>query len=245
MEVRALTPDGIFRFESYLRQLDNSTEPIQKPDLNVDAYSSTLDLETDIHIDENKKFESRLDIGQYLHQRLGLAGVTRGNVITEQPELWMNVWSWLAYVWLDHFVSVSNGVHLVRAMPRYVGSNDWNRFYRHYVSTPYYVFSLHQSYNSKLFLECPPSVHNEMMEQIGSRQWIISSKRLVELAHVLYWNREKDRAKIGASGKGRGTARRFGKILNQFMLTYDVHEMNVEEMMALMPIELREWTEKS
>jgi len=241
IEIRELTELGIQRFDSYLRELDNSEESIPKPDLNVEQLSRTLNLEQKIFIDENKTFENRLDIGNYLYQKLSLAGISRENVITEKPEQWMNVWSWLTYVWVKQFVPVKNGVHQVRAMSRFLGSNDWRRFYRHFISTPYYIFSLHKSHNSKLFLKCPPSIHNEMMEQIGSRQWIISSKQLVELAHTLYWNREEDKSKRGASGKGKGTARRFGKVMNQFMLTYDIHQLNIQEILELLPSEFNEW----
>ena len=245
MEIRALTDQGVQRYTLYLRELDNSTEQIPKPDLNENAFSKTLDLDPKIYIDETKTFDSRHDIGHYLYHRFSMAGIRREYVISEKPELWMNVWSWLAYIWLDHFVPVKNGVHLVRAIPRYIGSNDWKRFYRHFISTPYLIFSLHESYYSKLFLDCPPSIHNEMMEQIGSRQWIISSQRLIELAHLLYWNREKDRVKRGAGGKGRGTPRRFGRVINQFLLTYDLHHMDAEKILEILPSEFREWTEKS
>lgn len=241
IELRELTERGIQRFESYLRDLDNSKESIPKPDLNVEPFSNTLELKEKIYIDEKKTFKSRLDIGNYLQQKLSLVGVGRENVITEKQEQWMNVWTWLAYVWVNQFVPVRNGVHVVPAISRFIGSSDWRRFYRHFVSTPYYIFSLHKSQKSKLFLECPPTVHNEFMEQIGSRQWIITSTQLVELAYTLYWNREENRSKRGASGKGKGTVRRFGKVMNQFMLTYDIHQMNIEEILDLLPSEFNEW----
>jgi hypothetical protein len=100
---------------------------------------------------------------------------------------------------------------------------------------------LHGEELSKLFLDCPVNVHNEFTEQIGSRQWIISSPNLVKLAHKLYWDTEKDKAKRGARLKGKGTVRRLGIILNQFGVTYDIYNMNVQELSGLLPSEFDHW----
>lgn len=241
IELRELTELGLQRFEEYLRQLDNSSESLQKPDLNIEPFSKQLILPQKVFINEEKTFKTRMDIGSHLDQKLNLGGIDRAKILAEAQELWVNVWSWLAYIWLEHFITKKNGVNIVPSISRFVGSPDWNRYYRHFISQPYYIYSLHGSINSKLFLECPPSVHNEFMEQLGSRQWIISSKQLVELAHVLYWNRDENIPKRGARGKGEGTVRRFGRVILQFMLTYDIHQMNIEEMLDLLPSEFNEW----
>jgi hypothetical protein len=243
IELRELIEPGVLKLEQYLHELDYSTKFIPKPNLNIDLYSKKTELPQDIFIDENKKFETRMEIGSYISQKLSLCGIKRGKVIFESQEQWNNVWSWLAYLWLDQFITLRKGVYKVPAISRFIGSSDWNRFYRHFISMPYYIFSLHENYNSKLFLECAPSIHNEFMEQIGSRKWIITSKSLVELAHLLYWDRKKDVPKRGARGKGKGTVRRFGKIINQFRLTYDVHQMDIRELVSLLPSEFDEWKE--
>ena len=241
IELRELSELGSHRFEEYLRVLDNSTSFIPKPDLNTEPWSNKFILPQKVFIDENKKFVTRMDLGSYISQKLTLCGISREKVIAEAQGLWINVWSWLAYVWMEEFITKKNGVYVVPAISRFLGSSDWNRFYRHFISTPYYIYSLHENYNSKLFLKCPPSVHNEFLEQIGSRQWIITSNQLVELAHLLYWDRERDTPKRGARGKGKGTVRRFGKIINQFLLTFDIHQMKSQELVNLMPSEFNEW----
>jgi len=241
IKLRELTELGNQRFVDYLRELDNSTILISKPDLNDDPFSKEFDLPQDIFIDENKIFSTRLDIGGYILQKFNLGGIRREKVIAEAQGRWANVWSWFAYIWMEQFVPNRNGVYVVPAISRFIGSSDWRRFYRHFISTSYYVYSLHEEYNSKLFLKCPPSVHNEFIEQIGSRQWIITSKQLVELAHFLYWDRDKDIPKRGARGKGKGTVRRFGKMVNQFLLTYDIHQMELQELVNLLPSEYDEW----
>jgi len=241
IELRELTELGSQKFEQYLRELDNSTTFIPKPDLNTDPFSKKFYLPQKVFIDENKKFGTRMDMGSYIFQKLNLLGIRRETVIAEAQGRWTNVWSWLAYIWIEQLITKRKGVYLVPAISRFIGSSDWRRFYRHFISTPYYIYSLHENYNSKLFLECVPSVHNEFMEQLGSRQWIITSKQLVELAHFLYWDRERDKPKRGARGKGRGTVRRFGKFVNQFLLTYDIHQMKIQELKNLLPSEFNEW----
>lgn len=241
IELRELTELGNQRFEQYLRDMDNSTTLLPKPNLNIDTCSKKFETPNAIYIDENKKFSTRLEIGSYLLQKMSLSGIRHEKVIAEAQGQWANVWSWLAYIWMEQFITNKKGVFVVPAISRFIGSPDWRRFYRHFISTPYYIYSLHSDSNSKLFLDCPPSIHNEFMEQIGSRQWIITSKQLVELAHVLYWDREKDIPKRGARGKGKGTVRRFGKIVNQFFLTYDIHQMNLQDLVNLLPSEYDEW----
>jgi len=241
IELRELTELGCLKFEEYLRNLDNSTTLIPKPNLNIDFFSKKFDTPKKVFIDENKKFRTRMDLGSYLLQKLNLSGIRHERVLAEAQGLWINVWSWLAYIWMEQFILNKNGVYIVPAISRFIGSSDWRRFYRHFISTPYYIYSLHEDFNSKLFLECPPSVHNEFIEQIGSRQWIIMSKQLVELAHFLYWDRENDIPKRGARGKGRGTVRRFGKNVNQFLLTYDIHQMKLQDLVNLLPSEYDEW----
>jgi len=241
IELRYLTELGCQKFEQYLRELDNSTTFLPKPDLNYDPFSKNTDLSQEVFIDENKKFVTRMDIGSHILQKFTLCGIRREKVLTEAQGQWTNVWSWLAYIWMEQFITKREGVYVVPAISRFIGSSDWRRFYRHFISTPYYIYSLHENYNSKLFLECAPSVHNEFVEQLGSRQWIITSKQLVELAHILYWDRERDIPKRGARGKGRGTVRRFGKFVNQFLLTYDIHQMKIKELINLLPSEFDEW----
>jgi len=240
IELRELTKLGIESFESHLRKLDNSKELIPL-NLNVEPFSKELDLQKPVFIDEKKIFDTRMEIGSYLYQKLSIAGIKRETVIVEAPEIWNNVWSWLGSVWMEQFIIKRNDVYNVPAISRFIGSSDWRRFYRHFVATPYYIYSLHEESNSKLFLDCVPWVHNEFMEQIASRQWIITSRPLVELAHILYWNRDTNRPKRGARGKGRGTARRFGKVINQFRLTYDIYRMNTQEILNLLPSEFKEW----
>jgi len=240
IELRKFTKQGIQSFETYLRLLSN-LNTLDPPNLNEEPYSNNVELFDSVSIDDNKTFLTRMEIGRYLFEQLNNAGIGREKIIVENPGLWVDVWSWLAFIWLKQFVHIDNGIFNVPVTSRFIASHEWNRFYRHFVATPYYIYSLHGEKNSKLFLECAPSVHNEFMEQLASRQWLITSKPLVELAHILYWDREGNKPKRGAGGKNAGTARRLGKIINQFRLTYDLQNMNVEEILNILPSEFNEW----
>lgn len=240
IEIRSFNELGISKFESYLSQLDNSTEYI-KPDLNLDLYSTILESRKPVFLDENKKFKTRMDLGNYLNHRFRLAGIKRETIIIENPEEWNNVFSWIAYIWLEQLVPKTRGTIRTPALSRFIVSNDWNRYYRHYIAAPYYIHSLLGEEKSLLFLDCPPSIHNEFMEQIASRQWIITSQSLVDLAHHLYWDFTRKTPKRGARGKKAGTVRRFGKVINQFRLTHDIQMMNMDQMLKLLPNEFNEW----
>ena len=238
--LREITEKGIEKFETFLLLLDNKDE-FKPPNLNMDPYSKEIPDEYLAYIDEKKKFSSRMELGTYLSHRFSLKGIKRDAVLLHDPLLWNNIWTWLAYVWMEQFVNVNNGVYHVPARSRFFGGNEWGRFYRHFVAAPYYIYSLHGKEHSKLFLECAPSIHNEFVEQLASRQWIINSDTLVQLAHKLYWNTDKDNPIRGARGKGGGTVRRFGKVINQLRRTYDIYNMDIHELRELLPSEFDEW----
>lgn len=242
--LRELTTQGIEKFETYLLVLANNNK-FRPPNLNLEQFSKEVPYEYLAYIDETKQFESRMELGSYLSHRFSLKGIKRDTVILHDPVLWNNVWSWLAYIWMEQFVNFKDGLYVVPVRTRFFGGSEWNRFYRHFVAAPYYIYSLHGEENSKLFLDCDPSIHNDFLEQIASRQWIINSDTLVQLAHLLYWNKDKENPKRGARGKGGGTVRRYGKVINQLRRTYDIHNMDIHELLKLLPSEFENWTERT
>jgi hypothetical protein len=239
--LRTFTEFGIEQFKIYLSETIGSDSDLNPPDLNKEPFSKGMITPREILIDPKKVFKTRMDLGTYINQKLNLGHIDREDVLVKDPENWNNVWSWLAYIWADQFILKKNGAFTVPSTDRFIGSTDYRRFYRHFVATPYWLYSLHGEEYSKLFLDCPVTIHNELLEQIGSRQWIITSSNLVKLAHTLYWDTKKNVAKRGASSKGTGTVRRFAIIMNQFSLTYDIHTMDVAEILKLLPREFNDW----
>lgn len=177
IRLRTLTEKGIENFLQYLRDLrDNPL--LTPPNLNVEPYSVEFHP---VEIDETKTFSTRMEMGKYLHETFQSSGVLREKIVNE----W-GLWTWLAYLWFDRLCPDKEKI------PRheyYVCYSDYKRYYRHLVSGTYAIYELYgETNNSKLFLEYPSHRHNEFIEQLASRQEIISNKNLIEVAHGLYWN---------------------------------------------------------
>jgi hypothetical protein len=241
MELRKLTNLGIEQFDIFLMDRVDNGSFLPKLNLNRSGFSEIMKTPKKILIESERKFNTRLDLGSYLKNKLVMGGVKREDVVVSNPDEWSRVWSWLAYVWFDQFITKRNGIYKVPSVSRFIGSSDFRKYYRHFVSTPYWLYSLHGHKNSQLFLSSPVHIHSEILEQIGSRQWIINSNNLSKLAHRLYWDPENNRSKRGASGKGKGTARRFASVMNQFSLTYDLDSMSLESLLFLLPSEFDKW----
>ncbi len=74
------------------------------------------------------------------------------------------------------------------------------------------------------------------MEQLASRQSIITNDTIMEVASRLYIDASKKQKK-GAASKKNGSVRRFTEIINQFDLTWDLYGMSPERLMELLPKE--------
>ena len=71
-----------------------------------------------------------------------------------------------------------------------------------------------------------------------TRQEFLSSKAVIELAGELYFDERTNVPKRGAASKdGPGCVRRYVRILQQLMLTYDLFLMTRDELAELLPAE--------
>lgn len=237
IELRALSDKGIDEFNNYIANL--RTNPLTPyPNLNVEPFSQ--EFKPYVRIDERKSFKTRLEIGKYLNDLIQKAGIEKGAIIERS-----GVWSWLAYLWFDQLSPVIKGSRKIFHTHKYICSGGYREYYRHLVAAAYEVYSLHGERNSKLFLECPVYRHNDFMEQLASRKYIISSGSLVETAHKLYWNPKSNVPKEGARDKEKpGNIRRFVRIIDQLRLTYDLHGIEPDDIVRLLPKEFRRWLRK-
>jgi hypothetical protein len=233
--LRVLSQEGISLFREYLHSLKEHAD-LPRPQFDSPPYSSPFGGHA--LIDEAKGFSTRLEIGKYLSEVFEHATLKRTDVIENY-----GLWTWLAYVWFDVICPPVNGRRKIRETARYICSSDYRDYYRHYIAGAYDIYTIHGRENSRLFLDCPPHVHNDYVEQLASRQYIISNPRLVELAHHLYWDLRGNKPKLGATDRKKpGNQRRLVKVIGQLELTYDIHTMPPKKMMALLPLEFKPWT---
>lgn len=232
--LRFFSEEGIDRFRTHIQTVkENPHTPL--PDLNNEPYSH--EFQPPMKIDETKLFTTRIELAKYLKSNFEEAGIGR-NIVIGRSDLW----SWLAYLWFDQLCPFDVETREVRQTARYICSSDYRTYYRHYIAASYDIYSLYGQQNSRLFLYNPLYKHNDFIEQFASRQDIISSKNLIEVAHRLYWDLNSNSPKRGAqSKKKKGNHIRLLKVIDQLELTYDIFAMTSDEIINLLPEEFDDW----
>jgi hypothetical protein len=233
--LRHFTEKGVEEFKNYIQQVRQNPNA-QRPDLNNPPYSE--EFIPRVEVDELPGFRTRLEIAEYLDSRFRNVRVSSEQIIGEH-----GIWTWLAYLWFDLLCSLSpNGTRSVREDARYICSRDYTDYYRHYIAAAYDIYTIHGSENSRLFLCCPVNVHNDFVEQLSARQFIISHRNIIKVAHDLYWDRNNNLPRRGAQSRNRpGNLRRFIKFIQQIELTYNVFYMDAAEILQLLPSEFNRW----
>ncbi len=234
MILRELTDQGIRRYRDYILSVKQHPD---LPPIRLDSAEDSRPFFTPVEIDETRQFRSRVEMARYLSSVFERAGLSRRDVVEHH-----GMWTWLACIWFDTICPLVDGKRKVNETARYICSTDWRDYYRHYILANYDIYSSLGEQNSKLFLWGVPYELSDFIEQIASRQWFISSVPLVQVAHKLYWDEKAQRPKRGATDRNRaGTLRRLRKVAEQLELTYDVHSMTPDAIIALLPEEFQPW----
>jgi hypothetical protein len=232
-----MLPEGEQKFREYIHNL--KTNPLcQRPNLNSEPFSRGFSPV--ISIDETRQLNSKLELAEYLQNCFAGAGLKRGEVLPLN-----GLWTWLAYVWFDQLAPITSPATAGRDIKedaKYICSSDYRDYYRHLVSGPYSIYSLHGANNSSIFLYSPVNEHNDFIEQFASRPFIISHKNIVEAIHRLYFDAQGGQPKRGAQSRTRpGNIRRFVSVIQQFELTYDIYTMPADSILNLLPPEFDGW----
>lgn len=233
--IRVLTDRGMELFRNYI--LEVKEDPQKPPPIDKLArtpWSSEFSLYIEVG---NPPVTTRMEFGKYLVELFEAHRVDRKDILNNP-----GMWSWLALIWFDNLYPVkSDGVRKVLETPRYVCSSHYTDYYRHLVAASWDIFYLHRE-NSRLFLWTPLHIHSDFIEQIASRQNIITNRALIEVFDRLYWDLKLNRPKRGAQSRNRlGNFRRLQLFAQQVELTYDLHAMSAEQILKLLPSEYDPW----
>lgn len=230
--VRVLNAKGIDGFDSYLSQLrTGGKEGIPNYLLNEEMFSDALPV--DAEIDPELVFPTKLDFAEHLAGQLSpvLADHSRDRDV--------GLWSWLALCMFDHICPAKrDGARSVGATYRYILSKEYKNHYRHLIRTPSLMYHIHGKYARPL-IAGKLSQHGEAAEAIASRQHLFGNRPLFVALDRLYIT-ESGRewcVKRGARGKEGGSMRRLAKVMRQFDLTYDFHDMTGDQIFDLLPPE--------
>ena len=83
----------------------------------------------------------------------------------------------------------------------------------------------------------PVSKQGDLIEQLASRQELITNKSLIKAVTELYYNPSTGTNKRGAGGKGAGSPRRLAEVIDQYNLTWDLYAISPDEIIGLLPSE--------
>jgi hypothetical protein len=230
--IRVFSDLGVEKFRQYIVDLKNNLQTV-KPDLNIEPYSA--EFKPLVDIDENRIFHTKLEVAEYIKNKIDNAGIPREGILENR-----NLWTWLAYIWFEQLCQRKNGTLIPRETAKYICSSDYTDYYRHFIAAPFSIYSLYGRNNSRIFLHNKPYEHNDYIEQIASRQKIISHENLIVVLHRLYWDEISNRPKRGAQSRS-GNHLRFRKIIDQFELTYNIYTMSPDEIINLLPDEFSQW----
>lgn len=232
MIVRRFNQQGLERFSAFLDSLSSDEPQTWVPDLLIDEAASDR-VEAEVEIDR-RGFGNRLELARYLNERLGDAGI----VGLDRD---IGLWSWLSYFDFDHLCPQQAGQRRkpgerARWIP---ATGDFRRYYRHLLAGPYRIFRAHRdSPERAMALLCTPADKpGDIVEQLASRQDLVTSKAAVAAATRLYISPKTQKPKRGAAGRGPGSARRLADIFNQFDVTWNLFALDLDSVLRLLPRE--------
>ena len=231
MKLRKLSPHGIKAFSDYLDLLQTEpARPIPIHLLNDPGSSESVVKLIEI---ERKAFGSRYAAAKYLHDRLAHSGIPE---LDRDPGLW----SWLALFYFDELCPPDGrGNRSPGERARYIPDASFQRYYRHLLASPYRIFRAHRDKPERaLAVLCQPLDRpGDIVEQLASRQEIVSNPAVMEMATKMYVEPLSKKPRRGAGGKSSGSARRYADVLNQFDLTWDLYAMLSPELSGILPKE--------
>jgi hypothetical protein len=226
MKLRRLNSTGISRFADWLDSLRaGGKEPA--PHHLLKHAEFTVELEWDVEVDD-RDFPNRYELGEYLADRLS---VCDQNAIRNDAGLW----TWLALFWFDRLCPAEpDGGRKPLRSDNYILSDRHRDYHRHAVRTTWLFVREHGQIVQFVFSN-PLSKRGELTEQLTSRPYFLSCRGLMEAANDLYSDPNRGTWKRGAAGNRAGSVRRFGLVLKQFELTYDLYSMKRDEILSILP----------
>jgi hypothetical protein len=232
MIIRRLTVKGIKRFEEFLDFLTTDSPQEAPMEILTDPEFSES-IEPPIEV-ENRKFTNRFDAAEYLYMLFADTGVS-------ELDKDKGLWSWLSLFFFKQLCSADRDGHLkpgehARWIP---AIDDYRKYYRHLLAGPFRIYRSHRNNPPKaMVLLCGPVDRpGDIVEQLASRQEIVTNKSIIEIATNLYVDPKTLRYRKGAGGKGPGSARRLTEVLNQFDVTWDLYAMVPSDFINMLPRE--------
>ncbi len=230
MLARRLTLTGIEQFELWLQQLRHDPHLDAPLDLLVGSTSSApLDVEVDA---EFRSFHSRLEAAEHLFR------ILRGDPSTLRSD--RGFWTWLSLCWFDDLCPVVSERRVPGDAARWICDlENPRRACRHLLAGPFQIYRAHRDDPSRALSLLCGSIYQAgpLVSLIASRPSLVTCNAVVGAATRLYYNHQAGRNRPGLSARAPGSPRRFADVLSQLDLTWDLHSLTTDELLALLPSE--------
>jgi hypothetical protein len=228
MTIRSLTDNGMRVFRESLAAIREGTLTALPDELVNGALSSPVEAAGAV---ETVVFQSKLECATYL--KAALENVDRAVV-----DLNVGMWAWLAVFYFDLLIKRDESGQIdLRDDALYFPMLHSRREYRHLIRGPYKVFDIHGE-EARLLLKKPLNVWSDVEEQLVGVQELLRMPGAMRAADRLYFDEARNQAKKGITNRKKdGNIRRFGAVIQQFDLTYDLYSMNGDELLELLPRE--------
>lgn len=235
MNLGTFTAAGIAAFQRFL---DSQTTPAPLPwpasALEDSSYSTPASAQVSL---AQREFLTRFELAEYLHRQFAEAG------FSPAPDN-MALWAWIACRYFRELCPKgSGGVWKPGSIARWIpASSNYRRYYRHIVVGPYSIFRAHRDNPRRaLALLCQaPGRPGDVVEQLASRQQLVTNPTIVSIATRCFVDPTTDRQRKRAGGKGAGSARRLVDVLSQFEVTWDLSTVSESDLFSMLPTEFKE-----
>ena len=166
------------------------------------ALSTRVNPEIEV---ESRSFSNRFAAGEYLYRFL------RDSKIANLDED-RGLWAWLSAFYFDQLCPDGTNPGKVY---RWVPATSFRNYYRHLLAGPYFIYRAHRDnpQHAMAVLATPLHRPGDIVEQLASRQELVTNHSVMEAATMLYIG-EDGLPKPGAAGRGGGSARRLADVLN-------------------------------
>ncbi|EEE39522.1 hypothetical protein [Prochlorococcus marinus] len=197
---------------------------------------------SNVCIDQNKYFNTRYDLGKYIHEIIFKAfpmkSVRTGYY--NNPHFW----SWLAFIYLKQLTKDFTIRNLINRNEHYIPAIDIYRktwaqsrpiHYRHAIREPFRLYDQYKEKSKIYFNSKDVCFSGDLIESIRSRKSTANHRFLNDFINLKY-DRGDGFAKKGTSTKedkksarGKSSARRLGRIYKRLNKNYIAKELNAIE----------------
>lgn len=235
MKVRRFNPTGLDLFGQFLDSVASGA-PFEFPENLLTGADTSEAVEPELVV-ETRTFADRFQLAEYLNKQFGETGA--GDLGADA-----GLWAWLSLYYFDQLCPDDNGTRRPGERARWIPAvGDFRKYYRHLLAGPYSIFRAHRQNPPavRALLCTPPHKPGELVEQLSSRQELVTNAAVMEAATSLYVDPKTHRPKVGAAGKGPGSVRRLADVLNQFDMTWDLYSMSAPSVVQMLPGEFKKF----